>query len=819
MQRILLALGVKNFEAALKTRMNNDEYIIVGEAIYKEAIFKAIKETAPNIIILRESLPGNTDILELITDIRRKHNQIRIIFIASSERKPGDPLLAYIASYGIYDILQGDILIDSLIDLIKHPHTIADAYIYMPDAKFDSNKDVPVFKTKEILVPEQEIEDAKRRKIKKTNNNYSGVQYYSPELLNENNEDEINLNFTENTEQLGEDILDLPTDDDFEFNFKDDELDDEEFDISLDEDEENDDLELLIDDEIEDDIEAEFDMEFDIDSDENDNQINNIDIVDDDEFEDIEEDNDEEISIEDDDINDEYEIDNDSEEYIDSDFDLDVEVENEKDVDKENIEIEPDIEPDIKIDDEQYEADDKKYLSENNVSDDIDAEFDLDDEENIEENIDIDIDEKDIDINMQDSDDKFDISDIDNEQIFNPYEEMSRSELSKKRTDLKSIKTFENSKETLNNMVVGGMDEGPLDELDYQLGMDKFQQVPVKPKLQAPTIEPIPIPVPIMQVPNNNQDDKYSRKKSPFGKRMLNKNKNLEKASGEARNGRPAERTISKQKIITFIAPKIGVGNSHIAFSTAMKIATTGAKVLFIETSEDGATLDYLYELGDNRGLDRILAGTNNFSDDTILKNIVSIPDKKNSFFNDTSNSNLIGKKAIGYFPDTFNYLLFSDKFRNDSINNPQQYNADKFLEMITLLLSQYNYEYIIIDTDFNIENKLLPYILKYSSQIYITISQDIEIINRYLNNLKPYLDLKVGKNVNRYFLLNKEEKSSFTSNQISTQLIEEPILASLPYLGEIFTESNYQGIPVIMNNNERIQEFFDVIARACIAK
>ena len=816
MKRILLALGVKDFEKALKHRLSGNEYQIVGEAIYRESVVKKIKETAADILIIRESLTGNKDILELITQIRTTFQNVRIIFIASKKRKPGDALLAYIASYGVYDILIGDILIDALIDIIVNPRTLKDASIFMPNAKL-SDMDEPVFETKAIVVPEEQIENSKNRKKRKESKlNLTGEHYFSEDILEPDDKFEIEDNDTNNL-SMDFDFQDEDEDDDgFSFELEDDDNEDDEFAIV--EDDSDDDFEIAMDDEEDD--------SFDIEEDESNEGYDSFDIDEDDDNDefDIEENGDDEFEYEEEpeeyEETSEYQEDDDGfdieEDYDDSEF----EVEDETDDDEFNIESDSDEDFDIDdteiLDEPEYEPeqayeenseDDEFELTEDEPSDNEDL-FDLDDGE---------------DDSLELEDDDFTIDYSDNDSLGYGYEEPEQKPATpvyeppkppKRNNSLKNIKTFENTKDKLGDVIIGGgMNEGPLDDTDFKLGINKLKSQPIQPKAQKVEIKPSPISAPSIE----SDEDKYSRKKSPFGKNFLSRNKNIENATGTAKNGKPSEgRSIHKQKIITFISPKVGVGNSQISFNTALKIASTGAKVLYIETSEDGATLDYLYEFGYEKGLDYILAGINNFSDDTIAKNIMSITELKESFQNNYSNSEkAIGKKAIEYFPDSFNYLMFSNKFREASITKPQKYNADKFLEMLTLLLSQYNYEYIIIDTDFNISSMLLQYILQYSSQIYITLTQDVEIINRYLNNLKPYLDLKVNKNINKHILLNKEEKISLSANDIS-EWIEEPILASLVY-SKKFNESNYQGIPILMVNDKDINEFFDTVARTSI--
>lgn len=140
---IFLALGHVELENYLKQSLE-DSYVFLGETVYKEGIMKALStsNTIPDILVVRETLPGNADLLKIIYEIRRKFPDIRIIFLAGN-RSVGDKLLKALVDCGVYDILYGaSLYAPDIIDLINHPNSFKDvAYLQgIPDFSQIPNK-------------------------------------------------------------------------------------------------------------------------------------------------------------------------------------------------------------------------------------------------------------------------------------------------------------------------------------------------------------------------------------------------------------------------------------------------------------------------------------------------------------------------------------------------------------------------------------------------------------------------------------------------------------------------------------------------------
>lgn len=154
MKKILLALGFRDLEDYIKEEMSDGkEYEFVGESVHRENVLNLIKEKSPNILIIRETLPGKINIIRLIDVIRSNYQNIRIIFLAG-EREVGDTLLSALVSYGVYDILHtGSIPANEIINLIQNPNSYKDVrhLQVIPNMTEDSSE-------LELLLPEEDEE-------------------------------------------------------------------------------------------------------------------------------------------------------------------------------------------------------------------------------------------------------------------------------------------------------------------------------------------------------------------------------------------------------------------------------------------------------------------------------------------------------------------------------------------------------------------------------------------------------------------------------------------------------------------------------------
>ena len=61
MEKVLLALGNRNIEQEIVHNIENN-FNVVGAVIRKGQILSAVKETRPDILVLRETLEGNENI-------------------------------------------------------------------------------------------------------------------------------------------------------------------------------------------------------------------------------------------------------------------------------------------------------------------------------------------------------------------------------------------------------------------------------------------------------------------------------------------------------------------------------------------------------------------------------------------------------------------------------------------------------------------------------------------------------------------------------------------------------------------------------------
>lgn len=181
MSRILLAVGHESFEKYLKDSVKN--HIFVGEISYREAVVSNCLATNPDILIVRETLPGALNILELVYEIRQKCYGTRIIFI-SKERKVGDPLLSELVSLGVFDILTTNpIKITDLIAVIEKPNSFADVSFYRQKLVIDENSNKQLFTSPKQIVKTVYV-DKSSSGDKKENNELKG-EINSPENSSE----------------------------------------------------------------------------------------------------------------------------------------------------------------------------------------------------------------------------------------------------------------------------------------------------------------------------------------------------------------------------------------------------------------------------------------------------------------------------------------------------------------------------------------------------------------------------------------------------------------------------------------------------------
>lgn len=116
-----------------------DDVDFVGTAVYREGIIQGIKDYHPDVVIIREGIPGSLSLPDLVYQIKIISPTTRIIFIAG-DRKPGDAFLATLVQYGVYDILIGTkVNVRDIVKKIVIPNKMADVIELMPKIKLTTD--------------------------------------------------------------------------------------------------------------------------------------------------------------------------------------------------------------------------------------------------------------------------------------------------------------------------------------------------------------------------------------------------------------------------------------------------------------------------------------------------------------------------------------------------------------------------------------------------------------------------------------------------------------------------------------------------------
>ncbi|WPS85478.1 AAA family ATPase (plasmid) [Brevibacillus halotolerans] len=156
MEKVLLAVGFRQLEDYLQKKLRK-EFVFTGVTTYRDGVIRAIGQTTPDVVVIRETLHGNENILDIVYEVRTKFHNVRIIFVAG-KREPGDALLATLVNYGVYDILYGEkILSDEIIRLLRKPNEYKDVRHLQPKPVLDERKNKVLFQTPDLLTVEKEV--------------------------------------------------------------------------------------------------------------------------------------------------------------------------------------------------------------------------------------------------------------------------------------------------------------------------------------------------------------------------------------------------------------------------------------------------------------------------------------------------------------------------------------------------------------------------------------------------------------------------------------------------------------------------------------
>ena len=140
---IILAVGHSQVEASIEKQLP-DHCEVVSIATYREAVITKLREF-PNtdVVLIRDNLAGDIKILSLIHQIRAEFNNCRIVLM-TKHREAGDPFLAAVVSYAVWDIILGyKVSVSTLVDYILNPRTFKDVERFQKRVLIDETTQSP----------------------------------------------------------------------------------------------------------------------------------------------------------------------------------------------------------------------------------------------------------------------------------------------------------------------------------------------------------------------------------------------------------------------------------------------------------------------------------------------------------------------------------------------------------------------------------------------------------------------------------------------------------------------------------------------------
>lgn len=272
-----------------------------------------------------------------------------------------------------------------------------------------------------------------------------------------------------------------------------------------------------------------------------------------------------------------------------------------------------------------------------------------------------------------------------------------------------------------------------------------------------------------------------------------------------------AQGIVQSRKIISFVGAVNGVGNTQLAFNTAVKLGMDGHRVLFLELNPVFSTIDVAFQLGEyHLGVDKALEAIASDNTKRIKDSIIKMTDvQKRSRNSEPMNKNY--KKM----PQSLDFMMYSQDYQTLVVKNEVEKTFLKDLCMYLLL--QENYDYVVVDNEpLGQDNNSIEDIASISSKVFITMTQDtaqIGHISRHVIDMNKRISLEDKM----YYIVNKYEACELSSDMVSDWL-ETPIDLVMPQVNKEFINSMFLGIPFVLNSrNKPTQQVFEKIKQMVV--
>lgn len=270
----------------------------------------------------------------------------------------------------------------------------------------------------------------------------------------------------------------------------------------------------------------------------------------------------------------------------------------------------------------------------------------------------------------------------------------------------------------------------------------------------------------------------------------------------------------NKQKIISFVGAKHGCGNTQIAFNTALNLASSGKKVIYLEISNNISTIGYTYQIyNKDYGIETALKGLANNLYDEVDKSIISL----GGLINNVDKKNVL-YDSYKMLPKTLDVMFISENYiEENNYLKSEDFSKEYIKELYLYLMYQKSYDVLIIDISGDINPEILHTSVIYSNKVFFTLTQDVNTISQCIYRINLMNKNRINLKEKIYYIINKyDSKARLGIGDIEEWLgerIECNVVSALEEYNRLFIDSNYIGLPILLNSpNRSIKQAFNQI-------
>lgn len=342
---------------------------------------------------------------------------------------------------------------------------------------------------------------------------------------------------------------------------------------------------------------------------------------------------------------------------------------------------------------------------------------------------------------------------------------------------------------------------------EVQVNLTQQQQEPLREETKAPKV-------------NKDNELKIKVDKEPI--KVVTAKKETQTPSNEKQGAgffgkifggnKEVGRRVSQQ-VITFVGGRSGVGNSQLAFNTALTLSQNGYRVMYIDLNDRFSSADCIFQLGySDVGVDTALKAISEENYGLIDRSIVNM----NKILPDMVKENHL-YKTYTKIGTNIDFMFFSQEYM-ERVEDDETIDYSLLKDLNMYLMMQQGYDMIILDTPANLFNRISEMAIVYSNKLFFTVTQDYATIGNHINQIKLMDKKRIKFREKFYYLLNKYEPANLSINDVYRLLVDSTKLEGfnvvpIPNLNKEFINANYDGVPIIWySKNKELGKSFSEI-------